>query len=138
MCRLEITSQDIENTFYSYRQSCVASSWKKFSNRLFTFFAKKNYPRKKEVWKLKSRIFQKQIPILFEKPDKALPLLTDLKTLYNSVKLNCKQLLLQRVFEGGLTYDGSKPRTPRLNFALLHNYHKIKEKGLLFWSCPMK
>ncbi len=34
------------------------------------------------------------------------------------------------------TYDGSRLRTPRLHFALLHNYQKIKEKGLLFVEQP--
>ena len=73
---------------------------------------------------------------LCEKLDKVLPLLTDLRTLYNSVKLSDKQSLLKRVFEGGLIYDGSKLRTPRLHFALLHNYQKIKEKGLLLLEQP--
>jgi site-specific DNA recombinase len=73
---------------------------------------------------------------LFEKLDKALPLLTNLKTLYNSAKLSGKQLLLKRVFEGGLTYNGSRLRTPRLHLALLHNYQRIKEKGLLLLEQP--
>ena len=68
---------------------------------------------------------------LFDKLDQALPMLTNLKNLFHSIKLQGKQALLNKVFEGGLTYDGTILRTLRLHAALLHNYLKIKEKGLL-------
>lgn len=71
-----------------------------------------------------------------ERLERALPALTDLKNLYERLNLAGKQVLLKRVFEGGLTYDGQLLRTPRLHPALQHNYMRIKEKGLLLVEQP--
>lgn len=73
---------------------------------------------------------------LFEKLQQAIPILTNLKNLYLSITLSGKQALLNKVFEGGLIYDGHTLRTPRLHPALIHNYNNIKQKGLLFSEQP--
>jgi site-specific DNA recombinase len=73
---------------------------------------------------------------LFERLSAAIPALTNLKNLYHAINLNGKQTLLKRVFEVAPTYNGIQLRTPRLNSALIHNYQKIKEKGLLFLEQP--
>ena len=73
---------------------------------------------------------------IFIKIEQALPLLTNLSGLYNTVQLNGKQLLLKKVFEGGLIYDGVILRTPQLHSVLIHNCLKMKEKGLLLVEQP--
>ncbi|HVM86858.1 MAG TPA: recombinase family protein [Puia sp.] len=73
---------------------------------------------------------------LIDKIKQVVPRLSDLKKLYHSIRLKDKFLLLNKVFEGGLLWDGSVLRTPRLHFALMHNYNKLKEKGLLLIEQP--
>ena len=73
---------------------------------------------------------------IFDDLDEAIPLLTNLKNLYNTVSLEGKQLLLKTGFELGLVYDGRVLRTAMINPALIDNYLKIKEKGLLVLMQP--
>ena len=71
-----------------------------------------------------------------DKLERLIPVLCNLKNLYHSLKLSGKQALLKKVFEGGLTWDGTLLRTPRLHLALFHNYMRIKEKRLLLVEQP--
>ena len=73
---------------------------------------------------------------LFDKLEQNLPILTNLKNLYCSIKLQGKQALLNKVLEGGLIYDGVVLRTPRLHLRLIHNYMKVREKRLLLVEQP--
>ena len=73
---------------------------------------------------------------VFEDLDQAIPLLTNLRGLYNGVSLEGKQLLLKTGFELGIVYDGSRFRTTMINPALVSNYMRIKEKGLLLVEQP--
>lgn len=73
---------------------------------------------------------------VFEDLDQAIPLLTNLRGLYNGVSLEGKQLLLKTGFELGIVYDGSRFRTTMINPALVSNYVRIKEKGLLLVEQP--
>ena len=66
-----------------------------------------------------------------DKIDEAIPYLTDLNNLYNTLPLDGQHTLLKKVFEVGLMYDGELFRTPYIHKALMHNYNKVKEKGLL-------
>lgn len=74
--------------------------------------------------------------------------MTNLRGLYNGVTLEGKQLLLKTGFEHGLVYDGKLFRIATINPALVANYMKMKEKGLLVveqpddfllksWSCTV-
>ena len=67
---------------------------------------------------------------------KAIPLLTDFRKLYNDVTLEGKQMLLRTWFEHGIAYDKGVFRTAKVHPALIYNYQKIKEKGLLFEEQP--
>jgi hypothetical protein len=80
--------------------------------------------------------FGKGTKSIFDDLDEAIPLLTNLKNLYNTVSLESKQLLLKTGFELGLVYDGRVLRTAMINPALIDNYLKIKEKGLLVLMQP--
>ena len=80
--------------------------------------------------------FFKRNVIHLAKLEKALPALTNLKNLYHSLQLGDKQALLKKVFEGGPVYDGIRLRTPRLHSCFIHNYQRIKEKGLLLVEQP--
>jgi len=73
---------------------------------------------------------------VFQQLDDALPILTNLKTLYNATSLEGKHLLLKTGFEVGISYDGSVLRTASINPALVDNYLKIKEKRLLIVEQP--
>ena len=66
----------------------------------------------------------------------AVPLLSNLKNLNHSIELKGKQLRLKKVFESGQLWDGYILRTPRLHFALTHNYKKLKEKGCSWLNSP--
>jgi site-specific DNA recombinase len=87
---------------------------------------------------LEIETLQKNLSHPFQRLEQAIPVLTNLKALYSSLKLNGKQALLNKVFEGRLIYDGVQLRTPQLNSCLLHNYLKIKEKGLLVTEQPLE
>ena len=71
---------------------------------------------------------------MVEKLDKAIPILTNLKNLYHSIKLSGKQALLKKVFESGLIYDWQHTSNTRLHSALNHNYQRMKEKKFFFWK----
>ena len=73
---------------------------------------------------------------IFDRLDEAIPVLTNLKNLYVSLSLENKQVLLNRVFEVGIRYDGIVLRTPMINSALIPNYMRMKEKGLLIVEQP--
>jgi hypothetical protein len=73
---------------------------------------------------------------VFDNLDEAIPLMTNLKNLYHGVSLEGKQLLLKTGFELGLTYNGSVLRTAMINPALVDNYLKIKDFGLLDMEQP--
>jgi site-specific DNA recombinase len=73
---------------------------------------------------------------IFDELDEAIPLLTNLKSLYGEVSLEGKQLLLKTGFELGIIYDGSRLRTAMINPALVDNYFNMKEKGLLLVEQP--
>lgn len=73
---------------------------------------------------------------IFDELDEAIPLLTNLKSLYCEVSLEGKQLLLKTGFELGIIYDGSRLRTAMINPALVDNYFNMKEKGLLLVEQP--
>jgi len=45
-------------------------------------------------------------------------------------------MLLKRVFEVGIKYDGAVVRTLSINPALVDNYFNMKEKGLLVVEQP--
>jgi hypothetical protein len=45
-------------------------------------------------------------------------------------------MLLKKVFEVGIKYDGKVLRTPMINPALIDNYFRMKEKGLLVVEQP--
>jgi hypothetical protein len=51
-------------------------------------------------------------------------------------RLEGQQMLLKRVFEVGITYDGRVLRTPSLNPALIDNYLGLKNKDLLVVELP--
>jgi len=72
----------------------------------------------------------------FDRLEEAIPLLTNLKHLYISTALEGQQMLLKKVFEVGIKYDGSIFRTPMINPALVDNYLRMKEKGLLLVEQP--
>lgn len=59
-----------------------------------------------------------------------------LKHLYIGCSLKGQQLLLKRVFEVGVMYNGRLARTPSLNPVLIDNYFRMKEKGLLLVEQP--
>ncbi len=73
---------------------------------------------------------------VFDRLEEAIPLLTNLKHLYIACSLEGQQMLLKRVFEVGLVYDGHVVRTPSINPALVDNYFRMKEKGLLVVEQP--
>jgi hypothetical protein len=50
--------------------------------------------------------------------------------------LEGQQMLLKKVFEVGIKYDGIILRTPMINPALVDNYLRIKEKGLILVDQP--
>ena len=68
--------------------------------------------------------------------EEAIPALTNLKHLYIACSLEGQQMLLKKVFEVGLVYDGHIVRTPSINPALVDNYFRMKEKGLLVVEQP--
>jgi hypothetical protein len=68
--------------------------------------------------------------------DAAMTRLTDMGTLYSKTDLVGKQTLLLKVFELGMSYDGRTVRTPHIHSALMQNYSKINEKGLLLVEQP--
>ena len=68
---------------------------------------------------------------VFDNLEEAIPLMTNLKNLYHGVSLEGKQLLLKTGFELGLVYNGEVLRTAMINPALVDNYLRIKEFGLL-------
>jgi site-specific DNA recombinase len=68
--------------------------------------------------------------------NEAIPLLCNLRDLYISTTLEGQHLLLNKVFELGLLYDGHIFRTQMINPALVDNYLAIKEKGLLLVEQP--
>ena len=73
---------------------------------------------------------------VFDSLDEAIPLMTNLKNLYHGVSLEGKQLLLKTGFELGLTYNGGVLRTATINPALIDNYLRIKDFGLLEMEQP--
>jgi site-specific DNA recombinase len=73
---------------------------------------------------------------MFDRLDEAIPILSNLRNLFISTSLEGQQLLLNRVFEVGIKYDGTILRTPMLNPALIDNYLGMKEKGLLLVEQP--
>jgi site-specific DNA recombinase len=73
---------------------------------------------------------------IFDRLDEAIPVLTNLRNLYVSISLEGKQMLLNKVFEVGIRYDGKVFRTPMINPGLISNYMSIKEKGLLIVEQP--
>jgi site-specific DNA recombinase len=73
---------------------------------------------------------------IFDRIDEAIPVLTNLRNLYVSISLEGKQMLLNKVFEVGIRYDGKVFRTPMINPALISNSMSIKEKGLLIVEQP--
>ena len=73
---------------------------------------------------------------MFARLDEAIPLLSNLRTLYISTTLEGQQMLLKKVFEVGIMYDGTIFRTPMINPALVDNYLRIKEKGLILVDQP--
>jgi len=73
---------------------------------------------------------------VFDSLDEAIPLMTNLKNLYHGVSLEGKQLLLKTGFELGLTYNGGVLRTAMINPALIDNYMRIKDFGLLEMEQP--
>jgi site-specific DNA recombinase len=73
---------------------------------------------------------------VFGELEAAIPVLTNLKHLYIACSLEGQQILLKRVFEVGFMYDGCIVRTPSLNPALIDNYFRMKEKGLLIIEQP--
>ena len=96
-----------------------------------------------EVMSLKQRT-----QTIFDRFEEALPLLTNIRNLYISCTLEGQQLLLKKVFEVGIMWDGERLRTPSINPGLVDNYFRIKEKGLLVveqpddfliksWSCTV-
>jgi site-specific DNA recombinase len=68
---------------------------------------------------------------IFDRLDEAIPYLCNLRNLYLTLTLDGQQMLLKKVFELGIKYDGHTFRTPMLNPALADNYLNTKEKGLL-------
>jgi hypothetical protein len=52
--------------------------------------------------------------------------------------LQGKQTLLFKVFELGLLYNKVVVRTPHIHNAVMHNYSKTKEKGLLVIEQPLE
>jgi len=73
---------------------------------------------------------------IFDRLEEVIPILTNLKHLYISISLEGKQMLLNKVFEVGIRYDGGVLRTPMINPALVPNYLIMKEKGLLLVEQP--
>jgi site-specific DNA recombinase len=73
---------------------------------------------------------------VFQQLEAAIPMLTNLKNLYIACSLEGRQILLKRVFEVGFMCDGHIVRTPSLNPALIDNYFRMKEKGLLIVEQP--
>lgn len=99
-----------------------------------TWFAKLSRQRstvETEIMNLKKADDQ-----LFGEFEKAIPLLSNLKQLYVACSVEGQQILLRRVFEGGFMYDGYIVRTPSLSPALIDNYFRMKEKGLLIVEQP--
>jgi len=73
---------------------------------------------------------------VFDDLDEVIPMLTNLRNLYNGVSLEGKQLLLKTGFELGIAYDGCRFRTGMIDPALVPSYLRIKEKGLLLVEQP--
>jgi hypothetical protein len=73
---------------------------------------------------------------IFNRLEEGIPLLCNLRNLYISTTLEGQQMLLKKVFEVGIKYDGRVLRTPMINPALVDNYLAIKEKGLLVVEQP--
>ena len=82
------------------------------------------------------QIIRKSNKNIFGRLDEVIPVLTNLKHLYISISLEGKQMLLNKVFEVGIRYDGVVLRTGMINAALVPNYLIIKEKGLLLIEQP--
>ena len=99
-----------------------------------TWFSRLNAERgalENEIIRLK-----KDKHTMFDRLDEAIPMLCDLRNLYISTTLEGQQLLLKKVFEVGLMYDGHILRTPMINPALVDNYLNMKNKGLLLVEQP--
>jgi len=79
---------------------------------------------------------KKDKQVMFDRLDEAIPLLCDLRNLYISTTLEGQQMLLRKVFEVGIKYDGTILRTPMINPALIDNYLGMKEKELLIVEQP--
>jgi site-specific DNA recombinase len=79
---------------------------------------------------------KKRTKPVFDDLEQVIPHLTNLKGLYNEISLEGKQLLLKTGFELGIAYDGKLFRTAMINPALVSNYVRIKEKGLLVVEQP--
>ena len=73
---------------------------------------------------------------VFNRLVEGIPLLCNLRNLYISTTLEGQQMLLKKVFEVGIKYDGKVLRTPMINPALVDNYLAMKEKGLLVVEQP--
>jgi len=85
---------------------------------------------------------------VFNRLEEGIRLLCNLRNLYISTTLEGQQMLLKKVFEVGIKYDGKVFRTPMINPALVDNDLAMKEKGLLeveqpddfllkSWSCTV-
>jgi site-specific DNA recombinase len=93
------------------------------------WFAKLNGEKgslEREVTELKQK--KKNI---FDRFDEVIPDMCNLGRLYAALPLEGKQMLLNKVFEVGIIYDGERLRTPMINPALISNYLRIKENGLI-------
>ncbi|WP_161596786.1 recombinase family protein [Chitinophaga vietnamensis] len=84
-----------------------------------------------EIEKLSSNVNEK-----IERLERAIPYLCNLKALYENLGLPGKQKLLNGVFKVALVFDGERFRTPFLHPALMYNYMKVNEKGLLLIEQP--
>ena len=68
---------------------------------------------------------------IFDRLEEAVPEMCNLNKLYLAAPLEAKQMLLNKVFEVGIMYDGKSFRTPMIHPALISNYLRIREKGLV-------
>jgi site-specific DNA recombinase len=72
----------------------------------------------------------------WQRLERLLPELTNLKSIYNIAPLSNKQSLIKGVFKHNLTFSDGAFRTPSVEPAFTDNSLIAKEKGLLFVEQP--
>ncbi|MGN7786772.1 recombinase family protein [Niabella sp. 22666] len=102
-------------------------------------YRKLHYQYSLQIQNLENDLNQLETPnhVVLEKCQRTLPLLVDLKSIYNMAGLEAKQAILKMVFDKGISYDGDIYRTPEVYPFFRPKAALLKEKRLLEIEQPL-